>query len=153
VLKNGGLVIFSSHNPRAFWMRPGWSRSRVQQVAARVSGGRKIVERLAVGILTILRACASAATSLALSAARLARRLPKRAFWRGEGYMMDNAHGGLLTHYAVPEVVISELTSAGFRLLEVLGDDYPARSRIFATDWYYYVFSTVQKPSSPTTCE
>jgi len=153
VLKNGGVVIFSSHNPRAFWVRPGWSRSKIQQVAARVSRGRKAVERLAIGILTVLKACASAATSLARSAVRLARRLPKRAFWRGEGYMMDNAHGGLLTHYAVPKVVISELTSAGFRLLEVLGDDYPARSRIFATDWYYYVFSTVQKPSSPTTCE
>ena len=88
VLKDAGVVIFSSHNPRAFWVRPGWSRSRVQQVAARVSGGRKTVERLAIGILTILRACTSAATSLALSAARLARRLPKRAFWRGEGYML-----------------------------------------------------------------
>jgi SAM-dependent methyltransferase len=153
VLKNGGVVIFSSHNPRAFWVRPGWSRSRVQQVAAQVSGGRKTAERLAIGILTILRAGASAATSIALSAVRLARRLPKRAFWRGEGYMMDNAHGGLLTHYAVPEVVITELTSAGFRLLKVLGDDYPAHSKIFVTDWYYYVFSTVQKSSSPTTCE
>ena len=153
VLKNGGVVIFSSHNPRAFWVRPGWSRSRVQQVAAQVSGGRKTSERLAIGILTILRAGASAATSIALSAVRLARRLPKRAFWRGEGYMMDNAHGGLLTHYAVPEVVITELTSAGFRLLKVLGDDYPAHSKIFVTDWYYYVFSTVQKSSSPTTCE
>jgi len=49
--------------------------------------------------------------------------------------------------------VIAELTSAGFRLLKVLGDDYPAHSKIFVTDWYYYVFSTVQKSSSPTTCE
>ncbi len=66
--------------------------------------------------------------------------MPRRAFWSGDGYMVDPAHGGLLTHYAVPARVIAELEQQGFQFLRLAGDDYPRRSRAYVTDWYYYVF-------------
>jgi hypothetical protein len=55
-------------------------------------------------------------------------------------YMVDPAHGGVLTHYAVPEQVIAEGEQQGFEFLRLAGDDYPRRSRAYVTDWYYYVF-------------
>jgi len=66
--------------------------------------------------------------------------VPRRAFWSGDGYMVDPAHGGVLTHYAVPEQVIAELEQQGFQFLRLAGDDYPRHSRVYVTDWYYYVF-------------
>jgi len=75
------------------------------------------------------------------SLGRAARRLPTRAFWQGQGYWMDPAHGGLTTHGASPENVARELGEFGFQLRQVLGDDYPRTSGRFVTDWYYYVFS------------
>jgi hypothetical protein len=74
----------------------------------------------------------------------------QRAFWRGDGYMIDPAHGGLLTHYGVPGRVITELQQHGFQLLRYTGDDYPRHSRPYVTDWYYYVFQRAEtSPSLP----
>jgi hypothetical protein len=39
-----------------------------------------------------------------------------------------------------------ELSGFGFRLLRVLGDDYPQVSHAYITDWYYYVFSKAEAP-------
>ena len=49
-----------------------------------------------------------------------------KTFWRGEGYLLDPAHGGLIHHYSVPKFVISEVERFGFTIKEVQGDDYPA---------------------------
>ena len=35
VLRPGGVLIFSSHNPRAILVRPAWSRDRLRAFAAR----------------------------------------------------------------------------------------------------------------------
>ena len=78
------------------------------------------------------------------SALRLLHRAPRRTFWSGDGYMVDPAHGGVLTHYAVPERVIAELEQQRFQFLRVAGDDYPQRSRAYVTDWYYYVFQKTE---------
>jgi len=43
-----------------------------------------------------LRACFRALWG---SARRVVARLPRRAFWRGDGFLLDPVHGGLLTHY------------------------------------------------------
>jgi hypothetical protein len=75
--------------------------------------------------------------------------VPRRAFWSGDGYMVDPAHGGVLTHYAVPERVIAELEQQGFQFLRLAGDDYLRRSRAYVTDWYYYVFQKAEMPVSP----
>ena len=55
--------------------------------------------------------------------------------------MVDPAHGGLLTHYALPAQVIREIEAAGFQLVIYRGDDFPRSSGQFVTDWYYYVFA------------
>jgi SAM-dependent methyltransferase len=139
VLKPGGILIVSSHNPRAIFHRPSWNSSRLDPLAERMAGGRRALKNCAKMIL----AAASAGTGLARcavsSAARMIARVPRGAFWRGEGYMTDPAHGGLLTHYATPEIVQSELTQAEFRLVRLQGNDYPLQSWPFVTDWYYYV--------------
>ena len=42
----------------------------------------------------------------------------------------------------MPSQTEAELKRAGFRSVEVVGDDYPERSGTLTTDWYYYVFAT-----------
>ena len=59
----------------------------------------------------------------------------------GEGNLADTAHGGLLTHYWIPERAIDELTSFHFRIERVVGNEYPQPLREYSTDWYYYVFA------------
>jgi SAM-dependent methyltransferase len=140
VLRKDGVLIFSSHNPRAIFSRPAWNRQRIDEVARQLAGQRKGLLELARLLLLWSRVALAMARSAAESVLRLSRRVWHRAFWSGDGYMVDPAHGGLLTHYAVPERVIAELEQHGFRFLRFTGDDYPRRSRAYVTDWYYYVF-------------
>jgi len=86
------------------------------------------------------------------SADRILARVPSRTFPFGEGYLFDPAHGGLLTHYWVPDRVIAELQAYGFRPFRILGDDYPAASGEYTTDWYYYVFSKSNSVGDGGTC-
>jgi hypothetical protein len=72
---------------------------------------------------------------------RAAVRVPSAAFWQGSGYLMDSAHGGLMTFFAIPRKVLQELELTGFRLMRILGDDYPRPSHVYSTDWFYYVFA------------
>jgi len=140
VLKNGGVFIFSSHNPRAVFLRPAWNPKRIDDLAQMLAGQRKGLLKPMRILLLWLRVVAALARSAMDSALRLLRRVPRRAFWSGDGYMLDPAHGGVLTHYAVPEQVIAELEQQGFQFLRLAGDDYPRHSRVYVTDWYYYVF-------------
>jgi SAM-dependent methyltransferase len=140
VLKNGGVFIFSSHNPRAVFLRPAWNPKRIDDLAQMLAGQRKGLLKPMRILLLWLRVVAALARSAMDSALRLLRRVPRRAFWSGDGYMVDPAHGGVLTHYAVPEQVIAELEQQGFQFLRLAGDDYPRHSRVYVTDWYYYVF-------------
>jgi len=71
---------------------------------------------------------------------RMARRLPTRVFWQGEGELLDSAHGGLFTHFSVPRRVVSELGAASLRFERALGNAYPQSNHPLTTDWYYYVF-------------
>jgi ubiquinone/menaquinone biosynthesis C-methylase UbiE len=140
VLRDGGVLIFSSHNPRAVFLRPAWNPKRIEAVAQRLAGQRRwLLEPTRVLILW-LRVAVALARSVIDSALRLSRRVWRRAFWSGDGYMVDPAHGGLLTHYAVPGQVIAEVQEQGFQFLRLAGDDYPRRSGVYVTDWYYYVF-------------
>src|SRR5262249_32050312 len=43
VLKPGGRLIFSSHNPRAVVLRRRWNRERIRQIAQNWSFGSKIL--------------------------------------------------------------------------------------------------------------
>jgi ubiquinone/menaquinone biosynthesis C-methylase UbiE len=141
VLKPEGVFVFSSHNPRAIWVRVSWNPKRVRNLAEKIVETDSIFLVPLVQCLTALRAMVAALQSALRSLSRAAKRLPERSFWRGEGYWMDSAHGGLKTHFAAPRIVEHELGEFGFRLLRVLGDDYPRVSHPYVTDWYYYVFS------------
>jgi SAM-dependent methyltransferase len=147
VLKKNGVFIFSSHNPRAVFSRPEWNREKIEEIAQRLAGQRKWMLTPARFLLLWLRVAAAVARSAMESVLRLFRRVRQSAFWSGDGYMVDPAHGGLFTHYAVPELVIAELEQQGFQLLRFTGDDYPRQSRPYVTDWYYYVFQKAEAPS------
>jgi SAM-dependent methyltransferase len=142
VLKPEGILIFSSHNPRAIWVRASWNQQRVRDVAGAIVVSDSIFFRPLLWSLTAARALLAGVQAGLQSLGRAARRLPTQAFWRGQGYWRDPAHGGLKTHGATPEKITQELGEFGFRLLRVLGDDYPRASGRYFTDWYYYVFST-----------
>ena len=141
VLKTSGVMIFSSHNPRAILVRPAWNHERLRRMAARPWGGRLYGPVLA--ILTAGRFVIAMAQSLIATVPRVLRRLPSQIFWRGEGNLVEAVHGGLLTHYWTPSRAIEELAAVGFRPECVLGDDYPRASHRYATDWYYYVFTKI----------
>lgn len=148
LLRKNGVVIFSSHNPRAVFSRPCWNRDRLETLVVRMAGKTNWVRRPLGIILLALRVAVALVQSLTDSTLRLVRRLPRRAFWSGDGYLIDPAHGGLLTHYAVPERVIAEAKAEGFNFLRCTGSDYPKRSATYVTDWYYYVFQKDESTAS-----
>jgi SAM-dependent methyltransferase len=148
VLRDGGVLIFSSHNPRAVFLRPAWNPKRIEAVAQMLAGPRKWLLGPMRFLVLWLRIVVALASSAMGSALRLSRRVWRRAFWSGDGYMVDPAHGGLLTHYAVPERVIAEVQQQGFQLMRLAGDDYPRRSGVYVTDWYYYVFRKAETSAS-----
>ena len=141
LLRPGGTFIFSSHNPRALLVRPGWDPARVRAFSRRLVGEHRFLYRITVAAATAAKAFLATLRAAADSAKRIVRRVPSRTFSRGEGYMTDSAHGRLITHYWTPDKAVSELRRFRFRCLKILGDDYPRKSRPSVTDWYYYVFS------------
>ncbi len=145
MLKDGGVLIFSSHNPCAVAVRPAWDRQRLRALAGRIVSGPGVVFTAVLGGLTVAKSIHSFFRALVSSGMRTCKRIPAGAFWRGEGCVVDSAHGGLLTHYWTPRHAIAETSLFGFRLERVLGDDYPRRSHKLITDWYYYVFAKVEK--------
>ena len=66
----------------------------------------------------------------------------KQPFWQGEGYMLDSEN--LMTHFWTPKKVIAELARYGFRFIALQGDDYPRKSHLLITEWYYCVFEKSQ---------
>src|SRR5580704_1394749 len=122
VLKPKGVLIFSSHNVRSILVRPAWNPQRLASIARQMVGRSSVLYRPLLWSLTGLRLVIAVFQSIAKSLARAARRVPTRAFWRGEGYMIDAAHGGMRIHLWTPEKVAQELNQFGFRLLRVLGD-------------------------------
>jgi|ERR1700722_2068675 SAM-dependent methyltransferase len=141
VLKPGGVLIFSSHNPRAILAWRGWNRTRLRRIARRLAGRSAWLYSALLASLTGARFTLALAQSAWSSLLRFLRRVPSPTFWRGEGNLADTAHGGLLTHYWIPERAIDELTSFHFRIERVVGNEYPQPPREYATDWYYYLFA------------
>jgi ubiquinone/menaquinone biosynthesis C-methylase UbiE len=141
LLRPGGVFIFSSHNPRACFARPGWSRERLREFARRFVAERSRLFPLVFFLLTVAKAVHSFLRAAIRSVLGVIRRTTQSVFWHGEGYLLDSAHGGMMTHYWIPARVISELAEFNFQFVTLLGDDYPRKSRIWLTGWYYYVFS------------
>ncbi len=152
VLKPDGALLFSSHNPRSIFVRPVWNRERVRTAAEAVGRPGSLTGKAAFFLLNLAAGACAFLRAAWGSARRILSRFPSRAFWRGEGYLLDSAHGGLLTHCWVPARVVAELEEQQFRLLKVLGDDYPQASHEYFTDWYYYVFSRSNPTADGETC-
>jgi SAM-dependent methyltransferase len=146
LLRPDGLLVFSSHNPRAVLVRPAWDPARLRAFAGRVISQQSSVFPLAVAGLTVAKALHASARAAAGSAARLARRLPRTFFWKGEGCCWDPTDGGLMTHYWTPKLAMRDLSRSGFQLRASAPNDYPRPSRALVTDWYYYVFSVAGLP-------
>jgi SAM-dependent methyltransferase len=135
VLRPGGTLIISRHNPRAIVRLPG----RPGQVGTPVSRRRAIV---AVPVWALRRSV---------------RMVPTRAFWSGTGMVEQPPHGfnspflpwsrsqrtarpedGIFTEMAIPTRVREELTQAGFDPVQTEDAAYPRRSFPLAANWYYY---------------
>ncbi len=141
LLRAGGVLVFSSHNPRSILVRPAWDRERLLRFATKLVSERSVFFPATLWSFTVAKSVHSFLRAAVESGERVLRRVPKPAFWRGEGYLFDPAHGGWMTHCWIPARVREELARFDFRQVAVLGDDYPRRSRELVTDWYYYVFS------------
>jgi ubiquinone/menaquinone biosynthesis C-methylase UbiE len=141
VLRSAGVLVFSSHNPRSILVRADWDRGRLRAFARRFVSQRSTFFPLVVGGLTVAKAIQAFVRAVAGSTSRITRRVLSLTFWRGEGDLHDAVDGGLTLHYAIPDRVVAELAELDFRLIKLMGDDYPRVSRMFLTDWYYYVFS------------
>ncbi len=152
VLRPGGVLIFSSHNPRAILVRPAWSRDRLRAFAARLLGGRQEWSRPVAALLTPAKAMHSLVRALSDTVVRTVHRVAMPAFWQGEGHALDSAHGGLMTHYWIPSRAIAEVRRFGFEVVTFVGDDFPRTSYMFVTDWYYYVFSKSKLSTSTRLC-
>ena len=141
VLRPGGIFIFSSHNPRAILAPCRWNRNRVKAFSRKVVRNRRSLYPLTLIAVTSASATVTLLRSAMLTLDKCVRRIPQKAFRRGDGYMFDPAHGGLTTHYSVPEKVVSELRDFHFVCLQLIPNDYPCKTSRYTTDWYYYAFS------------
>jgi ubiquinone/menaquinone biosynthesis C-methylase UbiE len=144
VLRAGGVLMFSSHNPRSILVRPSWDPQILRALAERLCPKLGVGFRVVLGALMAAKSVHAFLRALTGSVVRIFRRVPTIAFWSGEGCRFDSAHGGLATHYWTPRHAVAEASSFGLRFETLLGDDYPRRSREFTTDWYYYVFTKVE---------
>lgn len=143
VLKPGGTLIFSSHNPRSILKRPTWNSERLINFSGRVSRGRPGFAACAGIPLTIAIVGYASIRCLAQSVVKISQKIRTRAFWEGHGLWLDPSHGGLITHTWTPKRCIQVLSTAGFQVTKYLGDDFPRASSQLVTDWYYYVFSKI----------
>lgn len=109
VLRPGGVLIFSTHNPRA-----------VVQLRS-VSGASRLKSLL---------------VSLIGTARSVIRMVPTKTFWKGHGYSHDHVTG-LATYYAVPSVLREHLSTHGLNAVEMIGGDHPADLRQAVSPWTY----------------
>jgi SAM-dependent methyltransferase len=117
VLRPGGVLIFSSHNPR-FVQRPS-PMPFLRQVVRRP---RAVLRWLAAFLRHLLR------------------KLTEGQFWRGRGSTFDPAHGGVHTYAASPRRVRRELRAVGFLVEAIVPDDEirSTHSGALTAPWYYY---------------
>lgn len=152
VLRPEGKLIFSCHNPRSILVCPDWDSGRVRAFALTILSSQRACFPLVVGAVTTAKAIQAFGRAVVGSACRMLRRIPSSAFWRGDGHLLDPEDGGLITHCEIPRLVVAELAALDFQLITCVGDDYPRRSRIFVSDWFYYVFTNRNRHSMEELC-
>jgi SAM-dependent methyltransferase len=141
LLRPGGVLIFSSHNARAIFVRPRWKHERLRRLAEEWSRGSRSLCAVFFSVLVPARVVTAFLQAAWSSLPPLIGRPLAPFFWRGEGNHVDSAHGGLLTHYSTPARVIDELDALHLQFERIVGEEYPDSSHALSTDWYYYVFA------------
>jgi ubiquinone/menaquinone biosynthesis C-methylase UbiE len=137
VLHEYGLLIFSSHNPRAILVRTDHKTAELRRPAAWPG----VFDHIAAMFRKTLNQSVKLFTAAQASFRRVLSYGTRSPFWRGEGYIMDAEN--LMTHFWTPKKATAELGQYGFRFITVQGDDYPKRSHALITEWYYYVFRKI----------
>jgi len=150
VLKARGVLIFSSHNPRSIFVRPSWNPHAVEAFCQSLCSRESLLFAPLLGIARTTRCAVALGQAIFTTTAKFWRAAGSRAFWSGNECLFDPAHGGIITHCWTPDHAISAVTARGFQVETYMGDDYPKKSGIFVTDWFYYAF---RKPAlSEKTC-
>jgi ubiquinone/menaquinone biosynthesis C-methylase UbiE len=134
ILRESGVLIFSSHNPRAILVRPEREKGE-----GRLPEDRQVLSSY---VPLLLRKTLHWFASFFIVAREFIYRAItygiKSPFWRGKGYMRDI--DDLMTHFGIPSQAIAGLARYGFRFIVLRGDDYPKKSHPLVTEWYYYIF-------------
>jgi SAM-dependent methyltransferase len=141
VLKHGGTLIFSCHNPRSLVVGWHWDWDRLRTMANEVGEGRRFMVVPLLVAFSIAKFGLAVLRTVIPSIPRALRRIRTRTFWSGEGYSFNPLHGGLWLHGSVPKYVIAELNKSNFKLLRLLPEDHPRNGHSWRTRWYYYAFS------------
>jgi SAM-dependent methyltransferase len=82
ILKPGGVMIFSSHNPRAILAWRGWNREHLQRIARRLAGRTAWLYSVSFGALASVRFVLSVGQSVWSSLLRFLHRVLSPTFWR-----------------------------------------------------------------------
>jgi SAM-dependent methyltransferase len=115
VLRPGGVLLLSVHNAGYLVYRPVLAGTR--------------------GLRRVWRVLYAAGHTLRLWLSRW----PRRAYWRGAGFLPDpGTHAGLPIYVARPEHVRDELRHAGFEVERVLPAPDPEPCADICVAWYYY---------------
>jgi ubiquinone/menaquinone biosynthesis C-methylase UbiE len=145
VLAPGGVLIFSTHNPRALIVGWDWKWDLIRKRAGEIANTQGLNYALVVSFVTCGKLGAALYKVASQSIPRIFQRVATSMFWRGQGYNFDSSHGGLTTHFAIPRCVSREVSSFPFELRQILPEDYPRSAKAWRTRWYYYIFSKVSK--------
>ncbi|WP_458315863.1 class I SAM-dependent methyltransferase [Mycolicibacterium brisbanense] len=123
VLKPGAIFIFSSHNARGGIPRPRLQGAGLWRKLWRIGGALRLYVKLKAHLMR------------------------SGVFFRGQGYSLYSAHGGLLNYACTPAVMTKEAIGAGFEVVEIVDAHLPHSGATPAALWYYYVLAK-PKPSS-----
>jgi SAM-dependent methyltransferase len=152
VLKPDGALLFSSHKPRSILVRPVWNRERVRKAVQPMAAPDSFTGKAAfLGVGRCGRSTSVYSSRVGQCKSDTCQSHNSHLLAWGRIYA-DSAHGGLMTHCWVPGRVVAEMPEQQFRLLKVLGDDYPRENHEYVTEWYYYVFSRANFTADGETC-
>ncbi|MEY4766858.1 MAG: hypothetical protein RI907_3531 [Pseudomonadota bacterium] len=114
VLKPGGHFIFSCHNARVLFIKPDFE-------------GANLLRKVWRTVRT--------ARNLSL----MARQMGRKAFYRGEGYIVDPVHGGHFMHVTTPAWAHQELRQHQFEVMDTVDAVSSGSSSAWTAPGYYFV--------------